>query len=52
MIDTQVQLDEVMLQKHDTCDFSRIIEYQSPPLYHDEPALLSMESITAIGRMG
>jgi hypothetical protein len=48
----KVEVQDAMLQKHDTCDFSRIIEYQSPPLYHDEPALLSMESITAIGRMG
>jgi hypothetical protein len=36
-----------MLQKYDTCDFSRIIESNSRP-YHDEPAELSMRSITAI----
>jgi len=36
-----------MWQKYDTCDFSRIIESNSRP-YHDEPAQLSMRSITAI----
>jgi len=37
-----------MLQKHDTCDFSRVIKSQFPPLY-EESVQLNREAITAIG---
>jgi len=45
---------EAMLQKHDTCDFSKDyrIVISTPYLCHDEPAQLNMESITATGSKG